>query len=62
MGPLGITRYYQPVRRLMRQGVVYMIVVKMPSEAELANARAEMEKQKKEDGSGGVKDETMTEG
>ena len=53
MGPLGMVRHYQPVRRLMKQGVLYMMVVNMPSDVELAKAKAEMEKQQKEDEAGG---------
>ena len=49
MGPLGVVRQYQPVRRLMRQGVLYMMVVNMPGEVELARAKAEIEKQQKVD-------------
>ena len=60
MGPLGMARHYQPVRRMMRQGVLYMMVVNMPSEAEMAKAKAEMEKQKKDEASGD-KDEKMME-
>lgn len=48
MGPLGMIRHYQPVRRVMRQGVLYMMVVNMPSEAEMASAMAEMEKQERQ--------------
>ena len=54
MGPLGLIRHYQPVRRLMKQGVLYMMVVNMPSEAEMAKARAETEKQQREDEGGKV--------
>ena len=50
MGPLGMVRHYQPAKRLLRQGVLYFMVVNMPTEEELAKAKAEMEKQVKEDG------------
>lgn len=45
MGPLGYVRHYQPVKRLMRQGVLYLMVVNMPDEVEIARARAELEGQ-----------------
>lgn len=54
MGPLGMIRHYQPVRRVMRQGVLYMMVVNMPSDAEMAAARAEIEKQQKAEGTDGA--------
>ena len=59
MGPLGMVRHYQPVKRMMRQGVLYMMVVNMPSEVEMAKAKAEMEKQQSEDKKGGDVDEKM---
>ena len=62
MGPLGMVRHYQPVRRMMKQGVLYMMVVNMPSDEEMAKAMAEMEKQEKVDMSGHSMDEEMTNG
>ena len=58
-GPLGMVRHYQPVRRVMRQGVLYMMVVNMPSEAEMAKAKAEIEKQRREIDKAGDMDAKM---
>ena len=44
MSPLGYYRQYQPVRRMLRQEVLYMMVVNMPSDEEIQAAKKEMEK------------------
>lgn len=40
-GPLGYVREYRPVRRMMQQEVLYLMVVNMPSEEEMERARGE---------------------
>ena len=43
MPPLGYARKYQPVRRMLQQEVLYMMVVNMPAEEEIQAAKREME-------------------
>ena len=54
MGPLGYVRHYQPIRRTLRQGVLYLMVVNWPGDEAIAKAKAELEKQVKvEEGENG---------
>ena len=44
MRPMGYVRQYQPVRRMLKQEVLYLIVVNMPGEEEIQAANKEMER------------------
>ena len=51
-GPVGRLRKAtgtdKPIKKLIRQNVVYLMIVNLPSEEEMATARAEMEREKME--------------
>ena len=44
MRPMGYVRHYQPVRRMLKQEVLYLMVVNMPGEEEIQAAKREMER------------------
>lgn len=44
MTPMRYATQYQPVRRMLRQEVLYLMVVRMPSEEDIRAAKMEMEK------------------
>ena len=51
-GPIGRIRKAtgtdKPIRKMLRQNVLYLMIVNMPTEEEMAEAKKEMEKEKKE--------------
>lgn len=46
-GSVGYIRREKPVKKMLRQNVMYLMIVNMPSEEELATAKREMEREKK---------------